>query len=110
MKKPTRFLTNALELGGELTARCNGRGGACGQLEGGVHTQCRGKTARLAAMYHFKLCCAILVGFGHQLKSDGVRKNGFVGMLDAEMETTDSSPCFTWVWPRSRVRRCTAMT
>ena len=37
----------------------------------------------MAALFHFKLCCAILVGFSNQLKKDGVCKEGFVGMLEA---------------------------
>ncbi len=37
----------------------------------------------MAALYHFKLCRAILVGFRNQLKKDGVCKEGFVGMLEA---------------------------
>ena len=59
VKKPTSFMSNAQEFTRELEARCNGRGGQCGRPEGGTHRQCRGKTARLAAMYHFKLCRAI---------------------------------------------------
>ena len=37
----------------------------------------------MAALYHFKLCRAILVGFRNQFKTDGVCKEGFVGMLEA---------------------------
>ena len=56
VKKPTTFITNAAELAGELERRCTGRGGACGRSRGGQHAQCRGKVARMAAVYHFKLC------------------------------------------------------
>ena len=63
IKKPTSFMSNAEEFTKELTARCHGKGGQCGTPESGNHKQCRGKTARLAAMYRFKLCRAILVGF-----------------------------------------------
>ena len=38
----------------------------------------------MAAIYHFKLCRAILVGFRRQLKADGICKDGFVGMMEAE--------------------------
>ena len=38
----------------------------------------------MAAIYNFKLCRAILVGFRRQLKADGICKDGFVGMLEAE--------------------------
>ena len=38
----------------------------------------------MAAIYHFKLSRAILVGFRRQLKADGICKDGFVGMLEAE--------------------------
>ena len=114
VKKPTSFLTNAPELGRELSARSSSRGGSCSRPEGGVYTQCRGKTARLAAMYRFKLCRAILVGIRRQLKSDGVCKNGFVGMLDATMEKTYFAPYSTWARPtrsstlRSTGTRCSA--
>ena len=72
IKKPTMFLTNAPELAKELRLRCSGRGGDCSRTQGGKHAQCRGKTARAAAIYHFKLCKAILRGFRNQLRRDGV--------------------------------------
>ena len=59
VKKPTTFLTNAPELAKRLRTRCSGKGGTCSRPEGGDHAQCRGKTARLAAVYDFKLCRAI---------------------------------------------------
>ena len=40
----------------------------------------------MAAVYHFKLCRAILVGFRNQLRKDGVCKDGFIGMLESGME------------------------
>ena len=55
IKKPTSFMSNAEELTKELTSRCHGKGSQCGRPEGGTHKQCRGKTARLAAMYHFQV-------------------------------------------------------
>ena len=45
-----------------------------------------GKTQCMAAVYHFKLCRAILVGFRNQLRKDGVSKDGFTCMLEAKME------------------------
>ena len=72
---------------------CGGRGGECGRLEGGTHAQCRGKTARMAAVYRVRLCRAILVDFRNQLKHDGVYKDGFMGMLEAGQET-ESLPAF----------------
>ena len=86
VKKPTTFLTNAPELAKELRARCGGREGRCSRPEGGIHAQCRGKTARMAAIYHFKLCRAILVGFRRQLQADGKCKDGFVGLVEPELE------------------------
>ena len=83
VKKPTSFMTNAPELYKELTRRCSGRNGKCNRPEKGAHAQCRGRTARMASIYHFKLCRAILVGFCRQLQADGVCKDGFVGMLEA---------------------------
>ena len=46
----------------------------------------------MAAIYHFKLCRAILVGFRRQLKADGICKEGFVGMLAAGKEKTEALP------------------
>ena len=43
----------------------------------------QGKTARMAAVYHFKLCRAILWGFRKQLQKDGNCQDGFVGILEA---------------------------
>ena len=48
----------------------------------------------MAAIYHFKLCRAILVGFRNQLKRDGVCRDGFVGLLEAGQEKSDVQPCF----------------
>ena len=46
----------------------------------------------MAALYHFKLCRAILVGFRRQLQANGVCKDGSVGMLDAGQEKTEFVP------------------
>ena len=46
----------------------------------------------MAAIYHFKLCRAILVGFRRQLKADGVCRGGYVGMLEAGQEKTEVMP------------------
>ena len=94
MKKPTGFMTNAPERGKELAMRCSWGNGECSRPEGGIHAQCRGKTAIMAAMYHFKLCRAILVGFRNQLKHDGKCKDGFIGMLDSNLEGTDAAAQF----------------
>ena len=67
VKKPTTFMTKAPGVARELQQRCQGRGGACSRPQGGRHAQCRGKTARMAAVYHLKLCRAISVGFRNQL-------------------------------------------
>ena len=37
----------------------------------------------MAAVYHFKLCRAILVGFRDQLRKDGTYVDGFVGLLES---------------------------
>ena len=59
--------------------------------EGYPHSVQR-ETARMAAIYHFKFCRAILVGFRRQLKADGICKDGFVGMLEAGQEKTEVMP------------------
>ena len=40
------------------------------------------------ALYHFKLCRAMIVGFCKQLQKDGLCRDGFVGMV----EKTESVP------------------
>ena len=92
VKKPTQFMTNAPELAKRLTVRCTGRDGKCSRKAGGVHAQCRGKVARKAAVYDFKLCRAILVGFRDQLRADGLYKDGFMGMLEDRGERPDALP------------------
>ena len=86
IKKPTKFVTNSSEMAKQLCDRCLGRNGDCSRSAGGQHRQCRGKTARMAAVYHFKLCRAILVGFRNQLRVDGKYKDGFIGILEDSME------------------------
>ena len=90
VKKPTRFVTNSEEIAKQLGDRCQGRGGMCSRPEGGKHTQCRGRAARMAAVYHFKLCRAILVGFRNQMRVDGKYKDGFTGMLEDMVEESDA--------------------
>ena len=113
VKKPTTFMTNAPELARQLGDRCSGKSGRCGRREGGVHTQCRGKTARMAAIYHFKLCRAILIGFRNQLRKDGTYVDGFVGLLESRAEC-ERLPVYRpwgvsyrWLRPTSRADRCT---
>ena len=86
MKKPTSFLTNSLHVAAQLRRRCTGRGGACSRDGGGRHVHCRGKLARLAAVYHFRLCRAMFVGIRKQLDADGSRKDGYVGSIGAVWE------------------------
>ena len=40
----------------------------------------------MAAMYHVKLCKAILVGFRDQLRADGTYKDGLVGLMESGQE------------------------
>ena len=41
----------------------------------------------MVAMFHFKLCKAILIGFRDQLKADGTYKDGFVGLVESGQES-----------------------
>ena len=83
VKKPTTFMTNPIQIARQLEQRCKGCGGDCSRPQGGRHAQCRGNVACMAALYDFKCCRAMLVGFRNQLNKDGVCKEGFVGMLEA---------------------------
>ena len=40
----------------------------------------------MAAIYVFKLCKAILIGFRDQLRADGTYKDGFVGLMESGQE------------------------
>ena len=86
VKKPTTFMTSAPDVDRKLQQRCQGRGGACSRPQGGRHAQCRGKMARMGAVYHFKLCRAILVGFMNKQRKNEVCKDGFICMLESGME------------------------
>ena len=94
VKKPTRFITNAPELAKKLRTRCLGKDGDCSRPKGGTHAQCRGKVARKAAVYDFKLCRAILTGFRDQLRVDGLYKDGFIGMLEDRGDKPDLIPVY----------------
>jgi hypothetical protein len=63
-----------------LSARCPGRsvgGGVCGN--GQPHAIASGRAAREAAVYPFKLCKAILIGFRNQMVRDGRLPRGTHG-------------------------------
>ena len=92
IKQPTSFLTNALELSGELMARCLGRHGQCSRFDGGAHRQCRGKAARRTAVCDFTLCRAMLFDFRRRLQRNGLCNDGFVRVLDARMEKAEVAP------------------
>ena len=59
-----------------------------------MHAQCRGQVARKAAVYDFKLCKAILMGFRDQLRADGLYKDGFVGMMEDRGDVPDVVPVY----------------
>ena len=46
-----------------------------------------GNTARLAAVYDFKLRRAMLVGFRYQLRSDRLYEDGFIGLMEGRFES-----------------------
>jgi hypothetical protein len=85
IKKPTKFMTNCGGVADYLSRRCQGRGGACSRPDGGRHVLCNGKTARMAAIYPFDLCQAILVGFKNQMELDGRKSPGEVGLHALEI-------------------------
>ena len=66
IKKPTTFMTNSDAMCSELEQRCGGRSGECSRPGGGRHVVCNGFRAKMAAIYHFKLCKAILTGMRNQ--------------------------------------------
>ena len=84
IKKPTKFMTNCDGIAESLDRRCKGREGACSRALGGRHLLCNGKTARLAAIYPFDLCKAILSGFAKQMEFYGRMSPGSIGMHAVE--------------------------
>ena len=84
--KPTRFMSNCPAILESLGQRCQGRKGDCSRRQGGRHAACMGRTARLAAIYPYKLCAAILRGFSRQLVKDGVMQSGCIGLHAVEEE------------------------
>ena len=52
---------------------------------GGRHVQCKGKTARVAAVDHFKQRRAIVTGCTKQLKMNGVCEHGYAGQPDVQL-------------------------
>ena len=71
---------------GSVNNDVKGVGGACSRPQGETNAQRRGKTARMAAVYRFKLCCVLRVGLCNQLRKDGVARDGFIGMLESGMK------------------------
>ena len=80
IKKGTGWMSNSPEVLNMLGKRCQGRGGACSRPAGGTHKVCSGQVAKLAAIYPFQLCKAILQGFRNQLRVDGLMEINVVGM------------------------------
>ena len=71
---------------------CKDHKGKRGRPEGRTHAQCRGRTATVGAIYQFKICRAILVGCRMQLKADGMRRDGYVGLPEAGQKKP-AAPC-----------------
>ena len=79
IKKPTGFLSNSPELLKALHHRCMGRHGQCSRRKGGNHAPCMGQTAKRAAIYHDRMCEAILRGISSQMRADRRVHDGEIG-------------------------------
>ena len=88
-KTPTGFMSNSIEIRKALSKTCKGKRGQCSRSEDGEHILCNGRVARLAAIFPFRLCKAILSGFSNQLRRDGVTAPGVIGMHGAEHDRND---------------------
>lgn len=89
INKPTRFTTNCKGIAEGLSKRCQGLGGVFLRVEGGRQVLCNGKTARLAAIYPFDLCRAILTGFKARMECAGrvsPTSVGFLSLMGSDME------------------------
>ena len=93
VKKPTGFLTNSPEMAIELEKRCQGKRGECSRPGGGRHAPCLGKVAQRAAIYHDKLCEAILRGLSKQMRADRKQRDMEVGMLAGDAAIQDGDDC-----------------
>jgi len=72
VRKRTRWMSNSKLILAELGHRCAGKAGRCSRDGGRAwHLRARGRVARDAAIYPFKLCEAIIRGFSRQLQEDG---------------------------------------
>ena len=71
VKKPTGWMSNAEEVLHMLRERCGGHLGKCTRRRGGVHRSSSGRVAKLAAIYPFDFCEAMLQGFRNQLRKVG---------------------------------------
>ena len=85
--KPTGFMTNWPEIAACLSARCEGRAGACSRKTGGFHRLCSGRIAREAAKYPPGLCRAVLRGIRNQMREDGMILSGCYGVQVANEDT-----------------------
>ena len=70
VKKPTGFMGNSSVQMKLLQTRRRGKHGMCSRHGGGRHQPCLGKVALRAAIYHNKLCEAVLRGLAQQLALD----------------------------------------
>ena len=80
VKKPTRWMSNCIEILEELDRRCSGRNGIC-SANNKPHAVCSGRTAREAAIYPFEMCSAILKGLRRHLDRQGRILPGVHGVL-----------------------------
>lgn len=63
-------MSDSLHTLAQLNRRCRGARGLC-STTGTPHRHATGTVARDAAIYHFLMCKAILVGLRRQLREDG---------------------------------------
>ena len=93
IKKPTRYMSNSPHILKAMAQTCWGIGGTC--TNGEPHEPCRGKTAKAAAIFPFKLCETLLRGMMGQLEADGRKDEGLTGpngTWDREGELYHISP------------------
>ena len=89
VKKPTGFLTNSPEVAASVGKRCLGQRGQCSRPGGGDHAPCIGIVAQQAAIYHDRLCDALLKGFARQLTKDRKVRQMEVGVLTGDAAICD---------------------
>ena len=80
IQKAATFMANSSHNADALSQHCSCKQGWCSRPACGKHVVCSGERAKMAAIYTFAFCKAILKGFRNQMVADGRLRPGSVGL------------------------------